>query len=108
MMRGVPAWSMSRWSGLVHNRHVERRGDAGIGPAGDVVPEIVEADFSGGGEDYGIGVLEPALVGVHAGGYEAGRESERFHGEREGVAVAGGEVVVGGEDVNSTARRRRI
>ena len=47
---------------LVHDCHVEYRGDEGLRPAGYAVPEIVESNLPGRGEYYGIGVLEPAFV----------------------------------------------
>ena len=91
--------------GFVRYGDVENWVDALREPPRRAVSQIVEADFARGGEHDFARVLMPALVRVHVGDNQPDADSKRFENRRVALAVARGEIVVGGEDVDAPTGR---
>ena len=90
---------------LVRYGDVENWVDALREPPRRAVSQIIEADFARGGEHDLARVLVSALVCVHVGDNQPDADSERFENRRVALAVARGEIVVGGEDMDAPTGR---
>ena len=100
-----------RHARLVYEQMIRFVGDCeiedGVDALGErprrAVPQIIESDFARGCVNDLARVLTAALVCVHVADNQPDADSERFEKRRVILAVARGEIIVGGEDMNAAA-----